>query len=233
MTLTFRELMISSYDIPKYFYSGGMNGNRSRKGSLSAAVHLVEFGVLCYWGDRHSHTGRKRRKLMDIELMVERWKKAIVGLSTAHDKAEADQYEASIDECLMPCLAAPIKQLRELAQRLIVALRNDPAVPFLVWRSYEVWVDQIKHAPDGDIKILKTELAKEIVEMVEDDAKRDLPAAMVKALQWRSPTQLEEAKEVIKKEKDAGRSVRLKGRESCLFLEAGGTEDEPLVQVQV
>jgi hypothetical protein len=96
-----------------------------------------------------------------------------------------------------------------------------------------MWVEQMKGLPDEDIKVLKTDLAKEIVDMVEDDAKRDLPAAMVRALQWRSPEQLEKVKQVVQTEKEAGRPVHLRGRESCLFLEAGGTEEAPEVCIQV
>ena len=69
--------------------------------------------------------------------------------------------------------------------------------------------------------------------MVEQDAKDQLPDAMIRALQWRSPEKLEQVKEVVAKEKAAGRKTRLKGRESCLFLEAGGTEEQPEVCVQV
>jgi hypothetical protein len=57
--------------------------------------------------------------------------------------------------------------------------------------------------------------------------------AMVRALMWRSPEKLQEVKAVVASEKAAGRGVRLKGRESCLFLEAGGTEDAPKVCIQV
>ena len=57
--------------------------------------------------------------------------------------------------------------------------------------------------------------------------------ALIRALQWRSPAKLEEVKKVVESEQAAGRKVRLKGRESCLFVEAGGTEDEPKVCIQV
>lgn len=142
--------------------------------------------------------------------------------------------EAAVDKCLTPVLSAPVKQLRELAKKLRDTLKSDPRVPYLVWRGMEEWIDKILLlAPDGEIIELKTQLASEIVAMVEDDAKRDLPAAMVRALQWRSAEKLQEVKVVIEEEKAAGRPVRLKGRESCLFLEAGGTEDSPKVCVQV
>ena len=88
-------------------------------------------------------------------------------------------------------------------------------------------------ATDEDIVTLKKDLAADIVKMVEEDAKAQLPDAMVRALMWRSPDTLEKVKEVVTEEKAAGRSVRIKGRESCLFLEAGGTEAHPKVCVQI
>lgn len=170
---------------------------------------------------------------MDVDALVAKWKTVVVALATAHTKAEADRAEAAIEDLLVPILAAPIKQVREFARKLSNELVQDERVPFLVHRAYAVWVDMMIHAPDEDIKELKTDLAREIVDMVEEDAKRDLPAAMVRALQWRSPSQLEQVKEVLEKEKAAGRGARLAGRESCLFLLAGGTEENPEVCVQI
>lgn len=227
-----RSAVIASYDFPKLFYSGAFAGSRRIGGS--AVFQLKELGCLLRYAHEFSHTGRKRKKSMDIDKMVEKWKAVVAGLATAHDKDEADRFEASIDECLSPILTAPIKEIRVFATHLLIALKADPQIPFLVWRGYEAWVELvIDTAPDEEIKTLKTDLAKQIVDMVEEDAKSQLPEAMIRALQWRSPEKLEEVKEVVEKEKKAGRSVRLRGRESCLFLEAGGTESEPKVCVQI
>lgn len=170
---------------------------------------------------------------MDVEKMVQVWKAAIVGLAMAHDKDEADRQEANIEECLTPMLTAPVGQLRDFAGRLRDALKSDAAVPYLVWRAYEVWFEMMKLAPDEDVKTLKRDMAQSIVDLVEEDAKKQLPEAMVRALMWRSPEKLAEVETAVREEKAAGRSVRLRGRESCLFLEVGGTEDEPRVCVQV
>jgi hypothetical protein len=106
-------------------------------------------------------------------------------------------------------------------------------VPYLVWRAYEVWMVQMKDAADEEAIELKQDLAREIVAMVEEDAKAQLSEAMVRALMWRGSGKLEEVKTVVEQEKAAGRRVRLRGRESCLFLEAGGTEENPAVCVQI
>lgn len=229
-----RTVLLTSYDRGKAFYSEGLVARNARK-SQSAVRWANELGVMLWYGAKfNTHRGRIKSRPMNIEEMVEKWHKLVVGLAVAHDKDEADRLEAAVEACLTPILAAPVKQLREFAVLVRDSLKNDPSVPYLIWHGFEVWVDKIvTTASDEDVKELKTQLAAEIVEMVEEDAKRDLPAAMIRALQWRSPEQLENVKEVVETEKKAGRKVRLRGRESCLFLEAGGTEDEPKVCVQV
>ena len=222
-----RTLVLTSYDLPKFFY-----GSPAKIGA-SPAYYMAALGCLIWYGDKHSRTGRKARTPMDVDAMVTKWKRLVVALATAHDKDEADRVEATVEECLSPILAAPIKQVREFAPKLLAALKADKSVPFIIWRAYEVWILQMKNAPDEDIKELKTGLAREIVELVESDVKPQLGEAMIRALQWRSPEQLEKMKEVVEKEHAAGRPARLKGRESCIFLESGGTEDNPEVCVQI
>lgn len=171
---------------------------------------------------------------MDVDGMVNRWHTAVVALAMAHDKDEADRVEASIEECLLPLLGAPISQIRDFADRLLVTLKSDPKVPYLVWRGYEQYVELVvRNATDGGIKELKTEAATAIADMVEEDLKPQLHEALVRALQWRSPEKLKEVAKVVAEEKVKGNKPRLRGRESCLFLESGGTEDAPKVCVQI
>lgn len=225
-----RTLLLGSYDIPKIFYAAE---GLARILPGSAPQRIRDLGCMIAYSDQHSHTGRKRRPPMDIDELVKKWHATIVGLAVAHDKDGVDRYEAAVEECLSPILVAPVKQLREFGPKLLESLKADPAVPYLVWRAYEVWIEQMKDAPDEDIKVLKQDLAADIVKMVEEDAKAQLPDAMIRALMWRSPSTLQEVKEVVTEEKKAGRGVRIKGRESCLFLEAGGTEERPQVCVQI
>jgi hypothetical protein len=225
-----RTLLLQSYEIPKTLYEAE---GQPQILPGSAAQRIRDLGAIVAYGDWNSHTGRRKRPAMNIDELVKKWHTTIVGLAMAHDKDGVDRYEAAVEECLTPILTAPIKQVREFGPKLLKSLKADKAVPYLVWRGYEVWIDQMKDAPDEDIKTLKQELAADIVKMVEDDAKMQLPDAMIHALMWRSPETLEKVKEVVAEEKEAGRKVRLKGRESCLFLEAGGTEANPAVCVQV
>lgn len=171
---------------------------------------------------------------MNVDGLVEKWADVLTGLATAHDKDEADKYEAAIEDCLTPILAAPIKQLREFYPKLLKALKANPKVPFLVWRGYEVWVEKIvSKAPDEDFVLLKTDLAKEITALVEQDVKDQIPDALFRALMWRGADTLQEVKTAVIETKAQGHKPRLRGRESCLFLEVGGTEKQPAVCVQI
>jgi hypothetical protein len=220
-----RTALLCSYDIPRAFFQVIPRW---------PVKQLDKLGCLIYYATELGHNGRRKRTAMDVDKVVERWRKAVVGLVTAHDKDEADRQEAAIEDCLTPILSAPIKQVREFYPKLLKALKDDPAVPFLVWRSYEIWVDMIvAKCSDEEIKELKTDLANEIVALVEGDVRDQLPQAMVRALQWRSADKLEEVKQAVIESKARGEKTRLKGRESCLFLEVGGTEESPEVCVQV
>jgi hypothetical protein len=230
-----RSMVIGSYEIPRIFYAHGLAPSIGCK-SLSAVRVLSNVGVLLKYAHDLGYTVRlrKRRIEVDIEKLLTKWQEVIVGLAIAHDKDQADRYEAAIDDCLTPLLTAPIAQVREFASRFLAALKADPRVPFLVWRSYEVWVDEmVAKASDEEVRLLKTGLAAEIVALVEPDVRDQLPEAMIRALQWRSPEKLEEFKQVVVEEQRKGNKVRLRGRESCLFVEAGGTEEKPEVCVQI
>ena len=221
-----RTEVIGSYEVPRVFYRNTPK--------LSAAKRVDELGLCIWYGMQTGWMGRKRRTAMDVDALVKKWHTMIVGLAVAHDRDEADRYEAAVEECLAPILAAPIKQVREFYPLLLKSLKDDPKVPFLVWRSYEIWIDQVlSKAPDEDVKQLKTDLAKEISDLVEQDVRDQIPQALVHALQWRSPEKLAKVKDAVVKAQAAGEKPRLRGRESCLFLEVGGTEDEPEVCVQI
>lgn len=156
-----------------------------------------------------------RRRPVDVADMVSQWVPIIKGLSLAHDKASVDRTEYNSQEHLFPLLGAPIKQVRKFFAALVVALKADPEIPFFVWTWFEAWGELMKQAPDGQIKVLKTKLAEQVAELVEKDVQPDLRAALVGALQWRNPDTLERIKTAVEK----GEKPRMRGRESCLFLE--------------
>ncbi len=167
---------------------------------------------------------RRPRTLMDVEDLVQRWVPIIRGLATAHDKAPLDQCEFEMEQHLTPLLMAPVKQIRAFYEALVIALKTDPTIPFFVWVWFESWGEVIlKRAPDGEVKALKTVLATEIAEMVEEDVRPDLKRAIAGALQWRSEESLGKIKSAV----EAGGKARMVGRESCLFLEVD-VEGQPV-----
>ena len=225
-----RTLWMDTIYVGKYFFD--CPGFPKRIAG-SAPQRVRDLGVLIKYSDEHYRTGRRKKVPIKVDEMVKLWKETIIGLCLAHDKDGVDRYEVQVEECLKPMLKAPVKQLREFGPKLLAALKEDVRVPYLVWVAYEVWIAQMKDAPDEDVRELKDELAKEVVDLVIEDARRDLPHAMILALRWRSPEKLQKTKEVVEKEKAAGRPARVRGRESCLFLEVGGTEEHPEVVVQI
>jgi len=155
---------------------------------------------------------------MDIDAVVAKWIPIIRGLAVAHSKDEIDRCEFEAEEHLLPLLAAPVRQLREFYSRLCDALREDPSIPFFVSASFDAWHEVIlKKAPDEAVKKLKMALASEVADLVEEAIKPDLREALIGALKWRCPEDLENIKKTVK----SGATPRLKGRESCLFLVAG------------
>ena len=115
----------------------------------------------------------------------------------------------------MPLISAPVKQLRAFYAALVDALKADQTIPMFVWTTFESWGEAIlKKAPDGEVVELKKNIATRVADMVEKDVHADLKEALVGALQWRSPAQLEKIESGLK----SGATPRLRGKESCLFL---------------
>jgi hypothetical protein len=162
------------------------------------------------------YPSRRRRTPVDVEAMVEKWLPIIRGLSTAHDKATVDQCEFDSEEHLLPLTSAPVNQLREFYAKLCDRLEADPTIPFFIWRAFRTWGDVIlKKLPDGEVKKLRGDLAKKVANLVEQQIRPDLNDALVGALQWRDPETLTKIAAVV----EGGAKPRMRGRESCLFLE--------------
>ena len=171
---------------------------------------------------------------MNVNAMVKKWVPVVVGLATAHDRAELDDYESQIDNLLSPLLAAPVAQLREFAKKLLDALKSDPEVPFLVWRGFEVWVDKmVVPAEDEDVIKLKTALAADIARMVEPQIKGDLVEALVGALQWRNEKQLQELKDALEAGGKPAAKRKVVGRQSCLFLSVKPKRGRKTIEVML
>jgi hypothetical protein len=181
---------------------------RNRKLSLDTLRMFLMYAA--------EHPGRRRRTPMDIDAMIDKWIPIIQGLATAHDKASVDRCEFDSEEHLLPLTSAPVKQLREFYKRLCDRLEADPSIPFFVWRTFRTWGDVIlEKLPDGGVKKLRGDLAKRVADLVEQQIQPDLNAALVGALQWRDAENLQKIAAAV----EGGAKPRMRGRESCLFLE--------------
>jgi hypothetical protein len=151
-----------------------------------------------------------------LETLVDRWRETIITLCLAHDKSAVDNAEFAMEDLLTPLITCPGRQLKEFWGLLRERLENDERCPFFVWKFFRIWEEGIlAHAEEVGPVELKRELAGRIAQMVEADVKPDLMEAITGALQWRSGETLEKIEGAIKR----GGRARLKGRESCLFLE--------------
>lgn len=165
---------------------------------------------------------------MNVDKQVAAWHEAMLGLAHAHDKADEDKWEAKSDDLLGPLLTAPVKQLRELHSKLMKVLKEDSRIPYIIWRGLEKWGEvMIVNAPDQGVRKLKDKLAREIVDLCEQDVLPQFGEAMVRALMWRSEEQLE----AVKVQLESGAKPKIKGRESCLFLEVGRGKKKTTVQL--
>jgi|SRR5579863_2622960 len=204
-----RSAVIASLDAGRFAWS-------VRK---SPVRRMADLGVILRYGMHFGMCGRKKaRRIVDVEKLVDDWIEAIVGMCLAHDKDTYDAHDAKADKLLGPLLTAPVKQVREFYHKLLERMKADARVPMLVWMGYEAWgAVRVADAPDEGIKRLKNKLAAEIAELVEEPIRDQIPKAVERALRWRDAETLEKVKETLER----GIKPKLRGRESCLFLEAG------------
>jgi hypothetical protein len=193
------SLQLNPYMIPR--------NPMKRIADLGTILRLMVNGIIA--------PGRPR-KPVNIEELSGKWVEAIAGMCLSHSKDEYDKHDSAADELLTPLLTAPVKQIREFYTVLRTKLESDKRVPFLVWISFEAWGEAvIKNAPDEKVRRLKHALARDIAELVEGPAAKQLPEAIKRALCWRDPETLQEVKDALVD----GAKPKIVGRQSCLFLE--------------
>jgi len=215
-----RSAILDSLEVPKWLFMERHFG-RSVQSHLGTAFVYICYGTV-------APSRGKEKTPVNVKELVDKWVPAVVGLTCAHDKQESDEWEAQVDELLKPLLSCPVKQLREFYHQLLAAMKAEPKCPFIVWRSLETWGEcMVDGAPDEGVKRLKKKLASEIVELCEEQVLPQFPEAMVRALMWRDPAQLEEVKAAVK----GGEKVRIRGRQSCLFMHVGRGRKEVTVQL--
>jgi hypothetical protein len=204
----FRSAVMSALNVvPEMMHKFKEGSPYKRIKTLGVCLrYAIERGRMC----------GKRSYPVDVPDLVNKWIEAIAGMCLAHSKDEYDAQDAKADDLLGPILTAPIKQVREFYAALKMAMEKDKRVPFMVQMGFEVWGQfEVKDAPDEGIKRLKRKLAADIAELVEEPIKDQIPGAIKRALMWRDAETLEAVKETLEK----GVKPKLRGRESCLFLE--------------
>lgn len=182
--------------------------------TLSKYASYLVFGM--------EHPARRRRISVDVDAMVNAWVPLVSSLALCHDVDERDLASSKLDEQLAPILAAPVKQIREFYAKLVDALKADTKIPWAVWKMFEFWGSEVLSKIDKEELVgLKTEIAKRIAESsISQIPAEDWMNAMIGALQWRSPEKLKQIETGLK----TGAKPRVRGKESCLFLEVAGTE---------
>jgi hypothetical protein len=204
-----RSSVIASLDGSRWLMQSLTSNNPARQARNLGT--LLRYAMSGAWST-------KRRRAVKVDELVDIWIEAVVGMSTAHDKDSYDAHDAKADELLGPLLAAPIKQVREFYHKLSERMKADERVPMIVWMGFEAWGEvMVKDAPDEGVKRLKNKLAQEIAELVEEPIRDQIPKAIARALRWRDPETLKRVKQTL----ESGVKPKLRGRESCLFLEAG------------
>lgn len=182
---------------------------------------LGDYLSLFAYGCERPSRGLKRTR-MDVDAMVKAWVPQIKKLALAHDIDEKDAASSALDELLSPIIAAPVSQLREFYKKLTAAMKADKEVPWSLWKLFDFWGTNVldKITTEQEL-VLKKEIASRIAERsIAAVPPQDWVDSMIGALMWRAPEKLEEIEENLK----SGAKPRVRGKESCLFLQVGNSE---------
>jgi len=203
------QLIAIRENIPLGFYVEAL------KRELAEWLSLLAYAV-------ENPSRRKRTNMEDPKKMATKWLPLVRQLAIGHDVDAKDQASAALDELLLPIIAAPVDQIRTFYRELVRLMKADQSIPWAVWRLFEFWgtnvLDKIER--EKEFK-LKAELARKIAESAYQRVPvEDWIASMAGALQWRDEETLKRVDNAIV----AGAKPRVKGRESCLFLEVAGAE---------
>lgn len=169
-----------------------------------------------------SHPSRKRRKAMEnLSEFAKQWKDVLVKLSISHTREGIDQANYRTEDLFTGLYAMPVKQVREFYDLLVSELKSDESVPYFIWKTVEHWREQaVGMSQDVEAKMLQADLAGELAAVLEPILSPQLKEALEDSLKWKSAETLTKVRSAVKE----GEKPKLKGRESCLFLEVAGTE---------
>jgi hypothetical protein len=168
------------------------------------------------------HPSRKRRKPMaNLNEFARQWKDVLVKLSLSHTKEGIDQADYRMEDLFTGLLAMPVKQVRQFYDLLLSELKSDESVPYFIWKTVEHWKEKaVGVSQDVEANMLQSELAADLAAVLEPVLSPQLREALAGSLKWKPGEVLEKIKVAV----EAGEKPKLKGRESCLFLEVGKSE---------
>jgi hypothetical protein len=168
------------------------------------------------------HPSRKRREPMEnLSEFARQWKDVLVKLSISHTREDVDQADYNMEDLFTGLFAMPVKQVREFYDLLLSELKSDESVPYFIWKTVEHWKEQaVGVSQDVEAKMLQAELAGELAAVLEPILSPQLKEALAESLKWKSAETLTKVRSAV----EAGEKPKLRGRESCLFLEVAGTE---------
>lgn len=197
-----------------------VKGSDKISNTLTGVVLMTRYGM--------EYPGTKEKTPMKVDEMVQKWVAMLKLTTTVHTKDEMDAADFDMDDLYGPLLSCPVAQLREFCEKLSSILEADPSVPYVVWRTFDVWKEDLfKNEKDTAVVRLRTSMAKRIAQRVEGDVQGDIVGAMVGALKWRGEEELKAVEEQL----DRGAKPRVRGRESCLFLEVGKGKQKKTVML--
>jgi hypothetical protein len=168
------------------------------------------------------HPSRKRRKPMEnLNEFARQWKDVLLKLSLSHTKEGIDQADYRMEDLFAGLLAMPVKQVRQFYDLLLSELKSDESVPYFIWKTVEHWKEKaVGVSQDVEANMLQSELATDLAAILEPVLSPQLKEALAGSLKWKPGEVLEKIKAAV----EAGEKPKLRGRESCLFLEIGKSE---------
>jgi hypothetical protein len=203
--------------------------------SLGAVRAAHRLGWALDYGDsmgRMCRPGKRRHDVTPEELteLAGRWHEALLVMATSHDPEAVTRMDETTEDLLRPLLTMPIEQVRSFTRDVSARLKADTRIPYLVWSHFHKLIEpMVLKGPDGKEVELAQVLAWEVAELALPKIEpEEWVAAIGDALQWRKPATLKRVKKALEAP-DA--KPRLRGRESCLFLELDVEDGEPIMVV--
>lgn len=165
---------------------------------------------------------RKRVPMTKEEMtaLVDKWHAGIRGVALAHDRESLDRSEWKSEDHMRPLFDAPRKQVREFYKLLVARLKADPSIPYWLWSAFDLHASLVGTVTKKEKPglTLRDDVAQQIAQAVAPMILDQLPEALANSLRWRDKESLEKVNAAVK----SGQHIpKLRGKESCLFLEVG------------